>query len=291
MPQRGRTSLGLDVGGTRIRAARITPEGEIIDRLIEPVIPDRAGFIKQVLRLIDTQRDETTQTVGIGIPGRVIGTSGIVQTTGYLSIDDLCLAHLVTVTTKLPCRVQNDAAMALIAEGRGTTGLVAMITVGTGIGGALLRDGSPLYGNGLAGQFGHIVVAPDGPLCNCGRRGCVETFSAGPALGNLIAAAGLPAGTTAAALLNAADNGDDLAETIMTNWATPMERALQTVVAVVDPSQVIFGGGLGIDMARALLRIATPNRWFERPIVAARLGDDAGVIGAGLAGFLELDTV
>lgn len=291
MPQRGRTSLGLDVGGTRIRAARITPEGEIIDRLIEPVVPDRAGFIKQVLRLIDTQRDETTQTVGIGIPGRVIGTSGIVQTTGYLSIDDLCLAHLVTVTTKLPCRVQNDAAMALIAEGRGTTGLIAMITVGTGIGGALLRDGSPLYGNGLAGQFGHIVVAPDGPLCNCGRRGCVETFSAGPALGNLIAAAGLPAGTTAAALLNAADNGDDLAETIMTNWASPMERALQTVVAVVDPSQVIFGGGLGIDMARALLRIATPNRWFGRPIVAARLGDDAGVIGAGLAGFLELDTV
>lgn len=284
------TAVGLDAGGTRIRAARITADGQMAGHVVEPVASDRTGFIAQVLRLIAATRDDTTRAVGIGIPGRVMGKTGTILSAGYLDLARLDLTALIKTETRLLCRVENDATMALIAEGQGSTGMIAMITVGTGVGGALLRDGLPFHGENFAGQFGHMVVAADGPMCKCGRKGCVETFSAGPALGALIATAGLPRTTTAADLLKAADDGDVLAENIVTFWADPMKRALQSLVAVVDPIEVIIGGGLGVDMAAALTRQTTGSPWFDRPVKAARLGDDAGVIGAGLAGLLALES-
>ncbi|MEO0385478.1 MAG: ROK family protein [Pseudomonadota bacterium] len=280
------TAVGLDVGGTNIRAARISAGGRVLGRVIERVVSDRTGFASQALRLIAAVRDDTTCAVGIGIPGRVDGNTGAILSAGNLDIAGLDLSALVRTEAKLPCRIENDAAMALIAEGQGTVDLIAMVTVGTGVGGALLRGGQPFYGGSFAGQFGHIVVASDGPLCNCGRTGCVETFSAGPALALLIAKEGLPATTDAANLLSAADEGDTRAETILTLWADPMKRALHTLMAIVDPTKVIIGGGLGVYMARAVNRNSPQNAWFNRPVVAARLGDNAGVIGAGLAGLL-----
>jgi len=285
MPPAPETRVGLDVGGTRIRAARVAPDGALTAHVIEPVVPDRDGFVEQVTRLIDQTRDATTSGVGIGIPGRV--TQDRIISVGYLDIAALPLARMVTERTGLPCHLRNDASMALIAEGRGTDGLIAMVTVGTGVGGALLRDGRPWDGGGFAGQFGHIVVSPDGPPCNCGRRGCIETLSAGPALGILLEDAGLAATTTAAQVLDAAEAGDGIAKSIVTAWAAPMVRALQSLVAVVDPAQVIVGGGLGTDMVRALKGLPARNTWFGRPVTAARLGDTAGVVGAGLAGFME----
>lgn len=290
MKTKADTAVGLDVGGTNIRAARISADGRIFGRVIERVVSDRTGFASQALRLIAAVRDDTTCAVGIGIPGRVDGNTGAILSAGNLDIAGLDLSALVREEVKLPCRIENDAAMALIAEGQGTVDLIAMVTVGTGVGGALLRGGQPFYGGSFAGQFGHIVVASDGPLCNCRRTGCVETFSAGPALALLIAKEGLPATTDVANLLSAADEGDTRAETILTLWADPMKRALQTLMAIVDPTKVIIGGGLGVYMARAVNRNSRQNAWFNRPVVAARLGDNAGVIGAGLAGLLEISS-
>lgn len=286
MPTAPETAIGLDVGGTRIRAARITRDGQMQGRIIEPACADREGFTAQILRLISACKDEGTRAVGIGVPGRVAGSIGEVSSAGYLDIAGLDLSGLIRAKASLPCRVENDATMALIAEARGILGLVAMITVGTGVGGALVVDGAPLYGSDFAGQFGHIVVAPDGPLCNCGRRGCVETLCAGPALGALIAEAGLPPTTTASDVLSARDAATAL---IATTWAEPMARAMQSLIAVIDPARIILGGGLGNDMARALARLPVQGAWFDRPVAAAKLGDDAGVIGAGLAGFMVAD--
>ncbi len=286
MPTGAETSVGLDVGGTRIRAARVSADGQSQDRVIEPVSSDRDGFTAQVLRLIATVREESSRAVGIGIPGRVSGTTGAIHSAGYLDIAGLDLARVVTEETGLPCHLENDATMALVAEAHDTSGLVAMITIGTGVGGALLQDGRPFCGSDFAGQFGHMVVASDGPLCNCGRRGCVETLCAGPALGALIAQAGFAKDTTAADILSAADSGDAAAIQIIADWVAPMERALQSLTAVVDPVRIILGGGLGVDMAQALARKSPPVSWFNRPITAARLGDAAGVIGAGLAALM-----
>lgn len=280
------TAIGVDVGGTRIRVARIRADGSFRDRVIEPVCPDRPGFVAQLLRLVGDLR-EGACAVGIGIPGRVHGGSRQILSAGYLDVAGLDLATEVQRATGLPARVENDATMALIAEGRmradGGHGLVFMVTIGTGIGGAALLDGAPWYGGGLSGQFGHIVVSAGGERCNCGRTGCVETFSSGTALGRLMAGAGMPAGLRAEDLLARAGAGDGMAQTLLDSWAAPLHRALQSLVAVADPRLILIGGGLGREMSAALARIPDPSHWFTVPVQPAQLGDAAGVIGAGLA--------
>ncbi|UUP18212.1 ROK family protein [Nitratireductor thuwali] len=289
MPSGAETAIGVDVGGTRIRVARISPAGKLLERVIEPVRQDREGFADQLLRLVDGLRTDSGTAVGIGIPGRVDGNSGEIRSAGYLDIAGMDIAGLIAHRTGLPSRIENDATMALIAEGwarpEGALGLIFMITVGTGIGGAALEDGAPWYGGGFSGQFGHVVVAKDGPVCNCGRTGCVETFSSGTALGRLIAETGLPVETRAEDLFLHAGSGDRSASTVLDRWAAPLQRAIESLVAVADPRLVIIGGGLGSEMTRALGRLPRRSKWFEMPVEAALLGDDAGVIGAGLCAF------
>lgn len=287
MPTRADTAIGVDVGGTRIRVARISPDGGLTERVAEPVLQDRAGFSGQLIRLVKSIQDGSSTAVGIGIPGRVDGVAQQIRSAGYLDIAGLDLAAQVTGATGLPARIENDATMALIAEGRkrpeGYGGLILMITIGTGIGGAVLQDGAPWYGGGIAGQFGHIVVSPDGPPCKCGRRGCVETFSSGTALGRLMNEAGLPAETRAGELLARAGAGDRKASDLLSAWAMPLRRALESLVAVADPEAIVIGGGLGAEMTAAVSRLPSGSKWFPLPVEAAMLGDDAGVIGAGLA--------
>ncbi|MFD1798158.1 ROK family protein [Paracoccus aurantiacus] len=280
-------TLGLDVGGTKIRAARISADGRIHARVIERVTPDRDGFLAQVLRLINDLRDAGTTAIGIGIPGRIEAGTQRILSAGYLDIAGMDLRAQVEAQAGLPVTVANDATMALIAEAAighdEKSGLILMVTIGTGIGGAAVMDGRPWQGGGIAGQFGHIVVTPDGPECNCGRRGCVETQSSGTALGRLIVGEDLPADTQAGDLLARAANGEAVPAAILADWAEPMRRALETLVAVADPKLIVIGGGLGAEMAAALARLPKGNSWFGLPIAAAQLGDDAGVIGAGLA--------
>jgi glucokinase len=289
MPPAPDTAIGIDVGGTRLRIARVTHGGAMLDRHAEPVRADRAGFAAQVAGLVGRFRGAGDVAVGIGIPGRVDAATGAVLSAGFLDIAGLDLAAVLAEAAGLPARIENDATMALVAEAatrpEGPRGLTAMLTVGTGIGGAMTLDGRPWYGGGQAGQFGHIRVAEDGPPCNCGRRGCVETFSSGTALGRLMAEAGYPPGHRAEDLLDAAEAGEARAEAVRTAWAAPMRRAIDSLVAMADPRLLLIGGGLGAQMVRALEALVDPSPWFGFPIAAARLGDDAGVIGAGLRAF------
>jgi glucokinase len=141
-------------------------------------------------------------------------------------------------------------------------------------------------GKGNAGQLGHLSLDPAGPVCNCGRRGCSEVLASGTALNRRMRDAGVAPGTTAEALLAQADAGDELAVEVLTGWAGAWRAAIDTVVAVVDPDLVVLGGGLGGAAVEALARHhPDTSDWFRTPVAAARLGDDAGVIGAGLRGF------
>lgn len=278
-------AIGVDVGGTHIRAARISPSGAVDGHISEPVKADRAGFTTQILRMIKAVRNEGCSAVGVGIPGRVRGGSGEILSAGYLDIAALNLAEQIRTATGLSTQIENDATMALLAEARArdgvTGGVMMMMTIGTGIGGAILENGVPWHGGGVSGQFGHIVVAADGPLCKCGRRGCVETFSSGTALSALTKHADRP-GIRAETLLCDAERGDAVAAQILDDWARPMARAIETLVAVADPRCIVIGGGLGAEMARALGRLPRHDLWFGFPIEPAILGDNAGVVGAGL---------
>jgi glucokinase len=157
---------------------------------------------------------------------------------------------------------------------------VVMLTVGTGIGGALMEGGAIVRGRGTAGELGHVTVDMNGLPCVCGRRGCLETASSGTALGRLIAAAALPATTTVEELLA----GDDaVTRAILEAWARPLRAGIDSIAASFDPQCVILGGGLGAAACRALAGFPAVSHWYQYEVRPAALGARAGVIGAALA--------
>ena len=162
---------------------------------------------------------------------------------------------------------------------------VVMLTIGTGIGGAILEDGTLAARQGTAGQLGHTLIDPHGRDCVCGKRGCVETVSSGTALGRHIAEAGLPAGTTAAELLARRDDGDAVADAgSQCLGRTAACRDRQPCDDASIPTLFVLGGGLGDAALQGAGRSSRADSWYDTHVVAASLGDDAGVIGAGPSG-------
>lgn len=284
----GRVAIGVDIGGTNIRAARVSPDGRL-DGLVKvrtDADPDPAALVTELVRgLVDGD----VAGIGIGIPGRLDRDGTTVLSAGYVDLAGRRLGEIVGAAVGCRAVLDNDAHMALIAEMALGAAVgarnVAMFTVGTGIGGAVALDGRVVRGKGNAGQLGHLALDPDGARCNCGRRGCSEVLASGTALNRRMREAGIAEGTTAQALLARA--GDDpITAEVLDGWAAAWRAAIDTVVAVVDPDLVVLGGGLGGAAVEALERFwPATSAWFETPIAAARLGDDAGVIGAGLRGF------
>ncbi|ESY75117.1 transcriptional regulator [Mesorhizobium sp. LNHC221B00] len=279
-------SIGIDIGGTNLRAARVSGTGEILKRVSEKSAPDPElvlGRIADMVRLLDTP---DVKAIGVGVPGRVDARRGAVLSGGYVNLASVALAQRLEDMTGKPVIIDNDCNMALAAEmalgaGRGQDNIV-MFTIGTGIGGAVAQGRRITRGSATAGQLGHITVDVDGEVCACGRRGCVETTSSGTALGRHIARAGLGADISVDQLFARDAAGDIQARGILDAWARPLRAAIDTAVAVLDPDMVLLGGGLGRAAHTALGRAPALAPWYQCPVKPAQLGDDAGVIGAGL---------
>lgn len=271
-----------------MRAARVSREGRLsgLIRTRTDSAPSVAGLVADLCaRLLD----DDVEAIGIGIPGRLADDGMTIRSAGFVELAGLPLGAAVGAAVGRPAILDNDAHMALLAElhlGAACEARhVVMFTVGTGIGGAVAMDRTLLRGRGNAGQLGHLALDPLGPPCNCGRRGCSEVLASGTALGRLVREAGLPASTTVEGLL-ARRSLEPAADEVLRRWAGAWRDAIDTVVAALDPELVVLGGGLGAAAVEALeaCRPGT-SAWFECPVVAARLGDDAGVIGAGLRAF------
>ncbi|BAB50306.1 glucokinase [Mesorhizobium japonicum MAFF 303099] len=279
-------SIGIDIGGTNLRAARISGTGEIIKRVSEKSAPDPElvlGRIADMVRLLDTP---DVKAIGVGVPGRVDARRGAVLSGGYVNLASVALAQRLEDMTGKPVIIDNDCNMALAAEmalgaGRGH-GNIVMFTIGTGIGGAVAQDRRITRGSATAGQLGHITVDVNGEVCACGRRGCVETTSSGTALGRHIARAGLGTDISVDQLFARDAAGDIQARGVLDAWAKPLRAAIDTAVAMLAPDLVLLGGGLGRAAHAALGRAPALAPWYQCQVEAAQLGDDAGVIGAGL---------
>jgi glucokinase len=280
------TAIGVDVGGTRVRAARINAAGDILARLEQPTASAPQSVAAQIGELVRALDDPTVAAIGVGVPGRVDIRRNRMMSGGYVDLSGIALGDVLVETFGRPVVLDNDANMALHAEvavGAARSAETAvMFTIGTGIGGAVLADGKLLRGRAAAGQLGHITVDRAGAHCLCGRRGCVETTSSGTALAGLLAAAGLPAATSVEQLLAQSRNGAEAAKSVLAAWAGPMRFAIDTAIAAFDPDVVVLGGGLGEAMHKALAEIPVEALWYQCPVVSAILGDRAGVIGAGL---------
>jgi len=280
-------AIGVDVGGTNLRVARVGADGAILAARSARTTGDPDEALAQIIALSRDLDTPAVAGIGIGIPGRVDVAARRVLSGGFLDLSRVALADDVEAALGKRVILDSDANLALLAEwrhgaARGADN-VAMLTIGTGIGGAALLDGRILRGRRSAGQFGHLTVDHAGLACACGRSGCVETTSSGTALGRLVAEAGLPPETRVEALQAGADQGDVDARDLLLRWAGPLRDAIDSLVAALDPERVVLGGGLGAAACRALALAPARSPWYQAPVVTAQLGDTAGVIGAAWA--------
>lgn len=285
MPQRS-MAIGIDIGGTNLRAARIAATGEILKRLSEKSAPDPELVLGRIADMVHQLDTPDVAAIGVGVPGRVDARRGAVLSGGYVDLSSVALAQRLESMAGKPVIIDNDCNMALTAEmargaGRGHDNIV-MFTIGTGIGGAVAEGRQIVRGKATAGQLGHIAVDLNGELCICGRRGCVETTSSGTALGRHIARAGLGPDVSVDQLFARDAGGDAVARGILEAWARPLRAAIDTAVAMFAPDRVLLGGGLGDAAHRALACAPALAPWYQCPVEPAQLGDAAGVIGAGL---------
>jgi glucokinase len=279
-----RSAIGIDVGGTNVRATRIVGD-EIAAWHSLPTASNADKVIGQILDLTRSLDSPEVVAIGVGVPGRVDVSKGEVLSGGFVDFVGTFLRGKLQEGLGKPVAIDNDASMALIGEAksgaaRGRSHAV-LLTIGTGIGGAVLSEGRILRGRATAGQLGHLAVETGGEVCLCGRRGCIETWSSGTALGKLIRKAGLDPKTRVEDLLASAKT-HAVAARVLEAWARPLRGAIDSLVAVLDPEIVVLGGGLGTAAHQALSRFPAQSAWYQCPVVPAELGDRAGVIGAAV---------
>ena len=293
-------AIGLDVGGTKILSGLVDRDGSI---LAEHEVPSPDGSEEGVLAALDSAvdalLDERVAAIGYGIPANLERGTGRILRAMNLPLDDVDLAARSRERFGLPVGVENDASAATLAEwrrgaGRGTQNLV-MLTLGTGVGGGIVIDGRLFRG---WAELGHIVVQEGGELCTCGGHGHLEVLASGSA-GDRIAQELWGPDADAHALVDRAQAGDADAQAALARIGRSLGAAIASLVNVLDPELVVVGGGFGaaagdlvLEPAREAARADAifPANGALR-IVAAELGSDAGLVGAGLVAFEALDGV
>jgi glucokinase len=311
-------AIGVDLGGTKMllgvldgdskvvwesrEASTGQSEGELVDLLVREVGEARAA------------RPEIA-AIGMGVPATIDHRNGLAVSAVNLPIENLPIRDLVRERTGLPSYLDNDANVAALAEylfgaARGHRDAV-MLTIGTGIGGGLILGGEVYRGaTGAGAELGHMAIEMDGPPCqgNCPNRGCVETLASGTALGRegREAAERTPESALGAmradgveidgrAVTEAALGGDKTAIGVFDLVGRRLGVALANLANVFEPEVIVIGGGviaagdLLLEPARAELRDRALPPMRRTPVVAAELGQDAGMIGAAAMARIELE--
>ncbi|MDP9116200.1 MAG: ROK family glucokinase [Actinomycetota bacterium] len=302
-------TIGVDIGGTKVCAGVVDSDGEVIDRERRPTpghdVAETERIIVEVVSALAARHD--VAAVGVGAAGWIANDHATVLFSPHLAWRDEALLAGLTGRIGLPLLVENDANAAAWAEYRFGAGrdrnVVVCVTLGTGIGGGLVVNGVVYRGAfGIACEYGHMTLVPDGRLCACGNRGCWEMYASGRALARdardliedspvaasrLLALGGSADGVDGSVVTAAAAEGDPAASSICTNMGRWLGRGLANLAAVLDPSIFVIGGGVSV-AGELLLRPAREEfahtltgRGF-RPvaeIVGAALGPDAGLVG------------
>ena len=312
----GSTSLltvGVDIGGTKVVAGVVRYDGTVLD-LVRRETPHRTKTPDVVEDTIVGAVTELTgrhevHAVGIGAAGFVDATRSQVLFAPHLSWRNEPLREAVSSRLRLPVVIDNDANAALWAEWRfgavqGESHVVC-VNLGTGIGGALLINGTLQRGRfGVAGEFGHMQVVPQGRRCECGNRGCWEQYASGNVIvrearelatsgspvahGLLERADGDPQAITGPLVTEAARAGDPAARELLTEVGEWLGTGMANLAAALDPGSFVVGGGLSeagellLGPAReAFARQLTGRRYRpEACIVGAAMGNTAGLVGA-----------
>lgn len=305
-------AVGVDLGGTNIKAGLVTAAGEVIQRHRVQTQADRGGAQAVAGRICEAARRcielggakaASVRGLGVGSPGTLDLQNGVVLFSPNLpGWRDIPLRRMIEEDIGLPCVLDNDANVAALAEhwagaGKGASSLV-LLTLGTGIGAGIVLDGRIWHGgNGVAGEVGHVSINPDGPVCGCGNRGCFEVYASATgmvrrmreaiAAGTESSLAADPGAITAAAIHKAAVAGDAAARQNIEATGRLLGLVVSNIMHMINPEVIAFSGGVTAagDMLMDPLLDEVRQRTLEASrrdvrVCFAELPEDAGVIGA-----------
>ena len=312
----GSLVAGIDVGGTKVLGVALDPDDPttVVDEARVPTPDGTAPLLDAMADVVRTLgKDREIGALGIGIAG-LVDRGGVLRVGPNLpGLYGVRVGEELDARLGLPVRVDNDATCATWGEhvagaARGVRDAL-MVTLGTGIGAGVIADGELVRGaHGFGGEAGHMVVDPNGPPCPCGREGCWERFASGSGLGMLgreaavayrfsrgVALAGEADEVRGEHVTRAAAEGDPDALAIMQRFGEWVALGIGNLLAILDSSLVVIGGGLVeagdllLDPVRAALpdQVMAPEERTDVRIVAAELGERAGAIGAALLGDRE----
>ena len=307
--------IGIDVGGTNLKAGLVDQSGTILAVERTPLdfrgpesFADTLASLAKAVMASGGAAAQDVEYVGIGIPGAVAG--GDILYTANIPMKNVPLEKLFRQHLDLPVLLGNDADCAAVGEwscgvGRGTKHFI-VITLGTGVGGGMILNGKLYSGCGAGGEVGHIVVQKDGVPCNCGRRGCWEAYASATGLiretkeameqhpeSALHAVAAANGGVEGRTAFQAAEQGDETALAVCRAYAEYLAAGLTNLVNILHPEAVALGGGVAAAPEHLLLepvREIVARECYARHvdqvprIIRAELGNDAGIIGAAMLG-------
>ena len=288
------TTLGLDVGGTKMLAVVVDEHGTLLAEQRVPTPSGDRDLVDAMVEVVAALRAEhDVRAIGAGVPGLVDRDAVLRFAPNLPGVVELPVGARLEAATGLPVRVDNDNTCALWGEhllgaAREVKDAV-LVGLGTGIGGGLLLDGRLVRGaHGFAGEIGHMVVARGGIPCVCGRDGCWERYASGSALGRMGREAGI--GERGEDVTAAAIAGDAAALAVFDEFADWFAVGLVNLVHVLDVQRCVIAGGV-VEAGEVLLdavrrafaaRLVAPEHRPTVEIVAAQLGSRAGAIGAAL---------
>jgi glucokinase len=293
--------VGIDLGGTAIKAGAISSEGSIVARREIPTELGR-GAADVLDRMAQLARELGVQgRIGIGVPGLVDqALGGVQQSPNLAQIQGVPLVAELARRLGLPAagvQLENDANAAAIGEhwlGRGRSERdLLLLTLGTGVGGGLILNGELHAGpGGMAGEIGHVVIEPGGPLCGCGSHGCLETLASASAASRRAKEAGLTDDLVRLAELARERSGPE--RELLYAVGRDLGHGLSAAISLLDLRCFVIGGGFGAALDTLLpgIRTGIAERCYGERLKSVRveraeLGADAGWIGAARLGMLR----
>lgn len=314
----GSAILGVDIGGTKVAVGLVDSNGVILTQGRKPMVANgtaEAG-LQAVISAIDSMMADSTRpasggtvrSIGICAPGPLDPKTGVVLNPPNLPCwRNFALAEKISEKYRLPVKVDNDANAAALAETRWGAArgyhYVFYATIGTGIGTGIVLDGHIYHGNtGSAGEGGHVTIDYRGPVCTCGKRGCIEILAAGPAIGArarsklgadksrhsamLDLAKGDVSAVTSEMVGQAFSAGDAVAREVLEETVGLLVPWLGNIVDLLDPDVLVMGGGVAAmlqpffgEIRNRLPAWCLNPRAGEIPLVMAHYGADAGIAG------------
>lgn len=314
-----RKAVGVDLGGTKINVLLVDEKGKVLgrDKQLTEAEKGKDYVINKIKTMIDNVLKENgvplkeIEGIGIGFPGLIDREKKSTLYAPNLGDDwkkEVLLGKELEEFFNIPTFLENDVNLVawaewLVGAGRGTKTMIS-VAIGTGIGSGIVLDGKLWIGaHGMAGEFGHITVLPDGPLCGCGNKGCIEAIASGSGIEKYAKSILLDnpdsliwkfcegdlEKVTVRTIYQAAEQGDKLAISIFDRAGYYLGIALANYVHIIDPEKIVIGGGvanvrdyIGKPMREKFYRTILPNLRDKISFAWAELGEDAGGIGAAL---------